>query len=88
MMLRASNWAGAWEKVAPPPGPAFDSRHSANVAMVHDLLEAIEKDREPVCNARDGRWAIEMVAGIYQSQISGARVALPLRDRKSPLGSA
>jgi predicted dehydrogenase len=53
--------------------------------MVRDLLEAIEKDREPVCNARDARWAIEMVMAVYQSQRSGARVPFPLKDRKHPL---
>lgn len=82
MILRAQNWAGTWEKVAPPAGTGFTTRHAANEAMVRDLLDAIEKDRAPVCSARDGRWAVEMVAGIYQSQISGGRVAFPLKDRR------
>ncbi len=88
MIVRAPGWAGTWEKVEPPPGSAVNTRHEANLLMVKDLLEAIEKSREPVCNARDGRWAIEMVAGIYQSQISGARVNLPLKDRRSPFRGA
>jgi hypothetical protein len=53
--------------------------------MVGDLQEAIEQDREPACSARDGRWTIEMVTGIYQSQVSGARVEFPLAKRSHPL---
>jgi len=81
MILRAPNWAGAWEQVPPPASAAFSSRHEANLLMVRDLLSAVEGNREPVCSARDGRWAVEMVGGIYQSQISGARVELPLKNR-------
>ena len=87
MILRAVNWAGAWQPVPPPPAAAFSSRHAANELMVRDLLDAIEKNREPVCGARDGRWAVEMVQGIYQSQISRSRVALPLADRSGPFAS-
>ena len=56
-------------------------RHFANRAMALDLLEAIETGREPLCNARDGRWTIEMVAGVYESQWSGARMRFPLSKR-------
>ena len=54
--------------------------------MAADLIEAIETGREPVCSARDGRWAVEMVMGVYQSQLTGGRVPLPLRDRRHPFG--
>jgi predicted dehydrogenase len=87
MILRSTNWAreakaASWEIVQPVKPK---ERHEANLLMARDLLDAIAKDREPVCSARDGRWAVEMVTGIYQSQIAGARVAFPLRDRRNPL---
>ena len=69
-----------WQRVPYSEGRPTD-RHFANKAMALDLLEAIETGREPICNARDGRWTIEMVAGIYESQWSGARERFPLRAR-------
>ncbi len=51
-----------------------------------DLIEAIEKDRQPACSASDGRWTVEMTQGVYLSQMSGGRAAFPLKDRRLPLG--
>ena len=90
MILRTSTWAmegtaGAWERIEPPSNGLSMVRDAANTIMIMDLLEAVEQNREPVCGARDGRWTIEMVTGIYQSQLSGGRVAFPLRDRRQPL---
>ena len=90
MILRSANWAAEgsserWEVLPPPSQPKLETRFDANNLMVQDLLEAIAKDREPICGARDGRWTIEMVTGVYQSQISGGRVTFPLRDRHNPL---
>lgn len=59
----------------------------AHNTMALDLLDAIERAREPARGARDGRWPVEMTAGIYQSQIKGARVAFPPADRRDPLAS-
>jgi predicted dehydrogenase len=85
-VLYSPSWSsGTWELIEPRPEERLAERGSANALMVRDLLEAIEKDREPVCNARDARWAIEMVMAVYQSQRSGARVPFPLKDRKHPL---
>jgi hypothetical protein len=86
MILRSASWAdGNWETLQPPPDGVLETRHGANALMVRDLLEAIEGNRQPVCGARDGRWTIEMVTGIYQSQAAGAAVHFPLRDRRNPL---
>ncbi len=70
----------AWQRVGSTEGRQSD-RHFANRAMALDLLNAIESGREPMCNARDGRWTIEMVAGVYESQWSGARTHFPLSKR-------
>ncbi|MFB3825228.1 MAG: Gfo/Idh/MocA family protein [Bryobacteraceae bacterium] len=82
-ILRSTSWGdGAWTRIEPPPGASGD-RHAANALMVSGLLEAIEQDHEPACSARDGRWPIEMVAGIYQSHFAGARLPFPLSRRRT-----
>ena len=92
-ILRSASWLpgdGAdWEPVeaAMPDGfSATDHRILANALMVADLLEAIEHDRKPACSEIDGRWTIEMIVGVYQSQAAGRELALPLADRGHPLG--
>jgi len=55
---------------------------NGNRLAVWDLLNG----REPRCTGRDGRWAMEMVLGIYASHLSGRRLEFPLRERRHPLG--
>jgi hypothetical protein len=57
----------------------------ANALMALDLIDTIEHDRKPACSEVDGRWTLEMVSGIYASERAGARVPLPLADRRHPL---
>lgn len=92
-LLRAAAWLSldgrSWEKIAPAPEPSGllgGPSLLANAFMVQDLLAAIEQDRKPICNEDDGRWTIEMVCGVYAAQLSGGRVAFPLRNRAHPLG--
>lgn len=90
-VLRSPAWVPesgeAWERVAYAPGTKPKTRELTNHLTAVDLLEAIEKDRPPICSARDGLWTIEMVAGIYQSQLAGGvKMAFPLRERISPGG--
>jgi predicted dehydrogenase len=72
-----------WERIDYPAEERFTNREDANHAMAADLLDAIENGREPVCNARDGRWTLEMVAGIYQSQFAHAPVPFPVSKRST-----
>ena len=86
-VLRNAAWVGegksdSWERIGYPPGGMPLTREQANIWMAADLLCAIEQHREPVCSARDGRWAIEMATGIYQSSLGGQRVSFPLTDRR------
>lgn len=60
-------------------------RQVSNALLVADLLQSIGNDRKPCCNEEDGRWTIEMVQGVYQSQRTGARVSFPLKVRSHPL---
>ena len=56
-----------------------------NVWIVKDLIEAIEKDRQPLGGMYDGRAALEMILAAYESHRLGAPVELPLKNREHPL---
>ena len=58
---------------------------SAHELAITDLISAIEADRDPICGGRDGVKTLEMVMGAYESQITGARVAIPMENRSHPL---
>lgn len=89
-ILHSASWIASpdpdgWRKIEMPAAQRLDSREKANAVMVSDLLAAIEQGKEPCCGARDGRWAIEMALGVYESQKTGGRVPFPLRNRRHPL---
>jgi predicted dehydrogenase len=92
-ILRTSAWVpegGAeWEPIPVDQKVPIEAEgvDLANGLMVLDLLDAIEKDRKPACSETDGRWTIEMISGIYRSQIEGKPVTFPLSDRDWPLDS-
>ena len=50
-----------------------------------DLIDAIEKDRNPISSMYDARAATEMIVGIFESHRLGGPVAYPLVNRKNPL---
>lgn len=56
-----------------------------NVWIVQDLIEAIEKDRQPRGNVYDARAAIEMILAVYESHRQRTAVDLPLKNRQHPL---
>ena len=56
-----------------------------NVWIAQDLIEAIEKDRQPKGSIYDARAALEMILAMYESQRLRGAVDLPLRNRRHPL---
>jgi predicted dehydrogenase len=58
---------------------------NGNIFIVNDLIEAIEKDREPLDSVADGRAALEMILAVYESHRQERPVDLPLKNRKHPL---
>jgi len=84
-LLRNPAWVGdgnhRWERIDYPAGTEVSTRGAINQIMARDLLDAVEQDREPLCGARDGRWTVEMVAGVYQSQFARRPVDFPLTNR-------
>lgn len=57
-----------------------------NKLIAADLIDAIEKDREPLGSIRDGRAALEMILAVYESHKQERPVDLPLKNRRHPLG--
>ena len=53
--------------------------------IVDDLIASITENREPFTSVRDGRAAQEFVQAVFETQVSGGRVAMPLKDRTHPL---
>lgn len=53
---------------------------NGHIALYHDMIEAIEKNREPFITAQDGANALEVVLAIYKSQKEGKPVSLPLEN--------
>lgn len=67
------------------PAPSGRSSHRGNLDAVNDLIQAIEKDRQPISSVYDARAATEMIVGIYESHRQNQPVAFPLKNRKNPL---
>lgn len=91
-ILRSPAWVPRgdrnWELMEPEHRSFGDQRYlTANALMVEDLLDAIERDREPACSERAGRWTVEMTQGLYASQLNRRPVDFPLRDRAHPLAA-
>ncbi len=87
-------WPGrskvAWQEVSSaglgkPETLRDASLLAGNVLIVKDLIDAIEKDRQPRGSMYDGRAALEMVLAVYESHRLGKPVELPLKERAHPL---
>ena len=73
-------------EIAPGPYAARGADSPHHTAMVEELVAAIEEGREHRSSGADGRWALEMIMGVYEShRRGGARVELPLAFRGHPL---
>lgn len=58
---------------------------AANAAIVRDVFEARRDGRRPVNSGYDGRWALEMIHGVFAAHLAESRIALPLENRNHPL---
>jgi predicted dehydrogenase len=56
-----------------------------NIWIVKDLIEAIEKDRQPLGSMYDGRASLEMIHAVYESHRVKGPAELPLKTRQNPL---
>jgi len=68
------------------PEPLQSAEYTArHTVAINDLLDAIEKDRQPLCSAYEARGAIQMIAAVFESHRVGGPVQLPLKTRVNPL---
>jgi predicted dehydrogenase len=58
---------------------------TGNVWIVKDLIESIEKDRQPKGSIYDARAALEMILAVYESHRLHGPATLPLKTRQHPL---
>ncbi len=56
-----------------------------NRLAVWDLLQAAQSGRDPHSSGKDGRFALEMIHGVFASHLERMRLKFPLEDRKHPL---
>jgi predicted dehydrogenase len=57
-----------------------------NRLIAADLIDAIEKDRQPIGSLHDGRASLEMILAVYESNKLDRPVELPMKNRRHPLG--
>jgi len=70
-----------WHALELEPIPLGDGNRRA----ILDLIDAAESGCEPVSSGEAAVKALEMILGVYESQITGARVRFPVRNREHPL---
>ncbi|MDA0350084.1 MAG: Gfo/Idh/MocA family oxidoreductase [Verrucomicrobia bacterium] len=53
---------------------------------IQDLIDAVDEDRNPLCDGRQGAMAVEMTCSVFEShRQNGAWVSFPLTERGNPL---
>ncbi len=78
-----------WRKLPVDPerfrigGQLWERRQS--IWSVRDMVDSIREDRQPQLGGAAALTSLECVAAVYESHFTGARAALPLRDRRHPL---
>jgi predicted dehydrogenase len=80
----------AWQEITSAgvgkPEPLKDGGLGlANQWIVQNLIEAIEKDRQPLDSIYDGRAALEMILAVYESHRVKRPIEIPLKNRQHPL---
>ena len=58
-----------------------------HVLAIRDLMDAVDNDRAPLCDAQQGAVTVEMICGVFESHCrGGSLVQIPLVERENPLG--
>ena len=68
-----------------PEPLAGQTNQDGNVAACHDLINAIEEDRQPEASIYEARQSVEMIAAVFESHRVDGPVSLPLTTRENPL---
>ena len=68
------------------PDPMLVHRVEHHDAAATDLIQAIESNRQPKCDAREAAMTVEMICSVFESHRLGSlAVPLPLPGREHPL---
>lgn len=68
-----------WQSIKAPEWDGLPNKyHWCHQHLLHDLLSAVEENREPITGIHNTRWAQEMIQSVYVSHLAQSRVALPL----------
>jgi len=68
------------------PIPNLGKDVSSHTTAGRDLIDAIEQNRPPLCDAEAARTAIEMICAILESHRHAAQtISFPLKTRQNPL---
>lgn len=94
-ILRDSSWSPgrsskSWEVITSNGIGEKETRtdrtyEDGHIAAIRDLMEAIERDREPICSARDAASITEMIVAVFESARTQSTVSLPMQTRVNPL---
>jgi predicted dehydrogenase len=80
--VSSSKWSPIEAAMDDRARPSAESALGAgNRAIISDLIDAVESDRQPRTHVRAGRTAVEMVLACYASHASASVVTLPLAER-------
>jgi predicted dehydrogenase len=95
-LLKDSGWMAArsapkWQVISSngvdkPETITAQNYEGGNPAAAKDLIDAIEKDRQPLCSMYEGRGAIELILATFDSHRQGKPVAMPLVTKQNALG--
>ena len=58
---------------------------ACNVLVCHDLIAAIEDDRQPESNLADACHTKEMILEVFESHGTGKRISFTMNTRQYPL---
>jgi len=85
--------AQPWQPVSsagigqPEPIADLAKRLSSHQIAGEDLIAAIQENRPPICDDRQGRVTVEMACAIFGfHRQGGQRITFPLANRENPLG--
>lgn len=94
-ILRDSSWSPGrsskpWEVITSNGLGEKETRtdrtyEDGHIAAIRDLMEAIERDREPICSAHDAASITEMIVAVFESARTQSTVSLPIQTRVNPL---
>jgi len=80
-----AKWAPLPDSPSNADPSGLTGMEAANKRIVEELLRCAETGERATCGIHEARAALEMIMAVYAAHLRGARVALPLAERRHPL---